>query len=63
MPSISKDEIQGIARTFSFYVKFPKERFKDIKIAERFDDRGNDMWKKLSDEFAYKFSGQSSPTE
>ena len=24
MPTISKDEIQGIARVFSFYIKFPK---------------------------------------
>jgi len=63
MPTISKDEIQGLARTFSFYVKFPSERFKDIEVAEKFDDRGNAMWEKLSREFADNFAGQSSPTD
>jgi len=60
MPSISKDEIQGLARTFSFYVKFPKNRFPDIKIAEKFDAAGNAMWEKLSDEFAEKYAEKAS---
>jgi radical SAM superfamily enzyme YgiQ (UPF0313 family) len=63
MPTISKDEIQGLARTFSFYVKFPKERFSDIKVAEKFDDKGNAMWEKLSSEFTDKYSGITSPTD
>jgi anaerobic magnesium-protoporphyrin IX monomethyl ester cyclase len=63
MPSISKDEIQGLARTFSFYVKFPKERFPEIKIAEKFNDKGNAMWEKLSSEFTDKYAGITSPTD
>ena len=51
MPTISKKEISGLNRTFSFYVKFPKDRWNEIKIAEKFDDEGEKMFKKLGDEF------------
>lgn len=55
MPTISRDEIQGIARVFSFYIKFPKERWGDIKIAEKFDKQGDEMFKKLGHEFDEKY--------
>jgi len=61
MPTITQNEIQGLARTFSFYVKFPKERFSEIKIAEKFDDIGNEMFGRLSTEFSETYRGQSSP--
>ena len=35
MKTISKDEIQGLAKVFSLYTKFPKERWPEIKIAEK----------------------------
>ena len=38
MPSITKDEILGLVRTFSLYVKFPREEWPDIEIAEKSDD-------------------------
>ena len=31
MPTISKDEISGLAKVFSLYTKFPKERWEEIK--------------------------------
>ena len=51
MPTISKEEISGLAKVFSLYVKFPKERWPEIKIAEKNDDEGNKMMAKLGEEF------------
>jgi len=61
MPTITKEEIQGLARTFSFYVKFPEERFPDIQVAERFDDTGHAMYERLSIEFDETYRGQKAP--
>ena len=51
MPTISKKEISGLAKVFSLYVKFPKERWPEIKIAEKDDEEGNKMMAKLGEEF------------
>ena len=51
MPTISAEEIHGLARTFSFYTRFPKERWSEIKIAEQNNDEGNAMMAKLGKEF------------
>ena len=51
MPTITKDEIQGLAKVFSLYTKFPKDRWPEIKIAEKNDEVGNKMMTKLGAEF------------
>ena len=51
MPTISSDEIEGLARTFSYYVKFPESRFPEIKTAESLDQVGDKKWKELGNEF------------
>ena len=51
MPTISKEEISGLAKVFSLYIKFPKERWPEIKIAEKMMKRGNLMMSKLGEEF------------
>jgi hypothetical protein len=51
MPTISKDELMGLAKVFSLYTKFPKERWPEIKIAEQSDSAGNSMMAKLGKEF------------
>ena len=61
MPTITQNEIQGLARTFSFYVKFPKERYSEIKIAEKFNNAGNEMFGRLSAEFLETYRGQTAP--
>ena len=48
-PNISKDEYAGIYRTFLFYCKFPDKYYGDIRIAEKFDKRGNSMFAKLKE--------------
>ena len=51
MPTITKSEIQGLAKTFSLYTKFPKERWPEIKIAESDGAEGTKMMDKLGKEF------------
>ena len=63
MPTISTDEIHGLARTFSFYTKFPKERWPEIKIAEKNDSTGNKMMEKLGKEFDSTYRIASSIAE
>mgnify|MGYP001187769746 FL=1 len=58
-PEISSQEIQGLARTFSYYVKFPEGRWGDIKIAEEFTPEGNAMHEKLGKEFDDKYRANS----
>ena len=55
MPSISKDEISGLAKVFNFYIKFPKSRWDEIKIAEKNDNKGIEIYKKLGEEFDEKY--------
>ena len=55
MPSISSEEISGLARTFSYYVKFPESRWDEIKIAEQFTPEGETMHAKLGIEFDDKY--------
>ena len=47
MPSLSKEEIRGLERTVALYIKLPKSYWPDIKIAEKFDERGEKMFNKL----------------
>ena len=54
MPMLSADEISGLHRTFSFYVRFPESRWDEIKIAEQFTPEGEAMHKKLGEEFDQK---------
>ena len=51
MPTITKSEIQGLAKTFSLYTKFPKERWPEIKTAESDSAEGTKMMEKLGKEF------------
>jgi len=55
MPTISKEEISGLAKVFSFYIKFPEARWKDIQIAEKNDTEGKKMFEKLGKEFDEKY--------
>ena len=55
MPTISKEEISGLAKVFSLYIKFPKDRWSDIKIAEKNDDKGKKMFEQLGKEFDQKY--------
>ncbi len=58
-PYLSADEIDGLIRTFNLYVKFPKERWDEIRVAERPGPEGDAAWKRLAAEYdVLQFGGR-----
>ena len=55
MPQTSKEEILGLQRTFAMYVKFPRELWPEIRIAEKIDEDGNKKFEELSKIYREKF--------
>ena len=55
MPTITKEELLGLVRTFSLYVKFDKEEWPDIAVAEKFTPEGTAMFAKLSERYYERF--------
>ena len=55
MPQLSNEQIKGLQRTFPLYVKFPKDMWPEIEMAEKFDERGNIIFKKLSNIYKEKY--------
>ena len=55
MPTISKEEILGLVRTFSLYVRFPKKEWPDIEIAEKFTPEGDAKFAELSKRYYERF--------
>jgi hypothetical protein len=55
MPTISKEELLGLVRTFSLYVKFPKEEWPEIAIAEAFTPDGDAKFSELSNRYYERF--------
>ena len=55
MPTITKDEILGLVRTFSLYVKFPKEEWDEIAVAEQFTPGGDGKFAELSKRYYERF--------
>ena len=55
MPTISREELMGLQRTFVLYAKLPRSEFPRIRIAEKFDEAGDEMFRVLREEF---LSGQ-----
>ena len=59
MPEYPPEEIEGIKRCFSLYVKFPKNRWKDIEKAEKFNAEGNKIYQDLRLEHIEKYFPKS----
>jgi len=55
MPTISREEIMGLVRTFSLYVKFPRKEWTDIAIAEKFSPEGDAKFAELSKRYYERF--------
>jgi radical SAM superfamily enzyme YgiQ (UPF0313 family) len=47
MPSITYQELKGLQRTFPLYAKMPKAEWDKIRIAEKFDEAGNQIFQQL----------------
>jgi len=55
MPQYRPHEIKEIKKCFNLYVKFPKNRWKDIAKAEKDDKEGNKIYSELKQEFMEKY--------
>jgi anaerobic magnesium-protoporphyrin IX monomethyl ester cyclase len=51
MPQYSREEIRGVVRTFTMYMRFPESEFPRIALAERMDDQGNRTFHELREQF------------
>ena len=55
LPTFPKEEIEGLRRTFSMYVRMPKKFWPDITRAEKSDKEGNEIFAQLAEEFQQKY--------
>ena len=62
MPMFTKEQIYGLQRTFVMYVKFPKNRWSEIKKAEVLTPEGDAVWESLRKEFLDTYLQEPEPT-
>ena len=55
MPQYPPHEIEEIKKCFVLYVKFPKNRWKEIERAEKKDEEGNRIYKNLKAEYLERY--------
>jgi radical SAM superfamily enzyme YgiQ (UPF0313 family) len=51
MPQLGQQAIKGLLRTFPLYVLFDKSEWPEIERAEKFDDEGNAIFKRLAERY------------
>ena len=56
MPSISKEEIRGLMKTFVLYARLPRSYWKDIKIAESDTKEGEEKFNELTALFRKEYA-------
>lgn len=61
MSSMSREEIMGLARTFVLYVRFPKERWPEIAMAEKDTPEGREKLEELRAEYRARFLSGTVP--
>lgn len=55
MPTLATEEIDGLIRTFCMYVKFEKNKWPQIRRAEKFNKEGEKIFENLSNIFKERF--------
>lgn len=55
MPHWSKEEIEGLRRCFVLYVKLPKERWPEVRHAEKLTPEGDRVWEELRGEVLERY--------
>lgn len=58
-PFLDRGQLKALRRVFAMYVKFPKDRWPEIKIAESMTSEGDRVWGKLREEFIQTFFSRS----
>ncbi|MFC1685684.1 B12-binding domain-containing radical SAM protein [Nanoarchaeota archaeon] len=55
MPQLNREQVKGLQRTFPLYVRFQKEMWPKIELAEKFDQKGNEAFLELSKIYKKKY--------
>jgi len=55
MPQLTSKEIDGLMRTFTSYVRFPKEEWPRIRMAEQDTEEGNKIFEEYRSKFIEQF--------
>ena len=55
MPSISSAELDGLIKTFTLYVKFPKKEWPKIRLAEQDSEEGNRIFEEYQQKYREMF--------
>tara|TARA_B100001250_G_scaffold350895_1_gene322820 strand:+ start:681 stop:2300 length:1620 start_codon:yes stop_codon:yes gene_type:complete len=58
MPQYPPHEIEEVKKCFTLYIKFPKNRWKEIERAEKNDKEGNKIYLELKAEYLEKYMPQ-----
>ena len=56
MPSITKEEIRGLMKTFVLYARLPRSYWNDIKISEVETEEGRNKYKELMTLFRKEYA-------
>jgi radical SAM superfamily enzyme YgiQ (UPF0313 family) len=56
-PYVNATEIEGLMRVLPLYCYFPKTEWKEIRRAETYDDMGNQIFNKYSEQYNKEFFG------
>ena len=56
MPGHLIGTVRGLQRTFTMYVRFPKERWDEIRKAEELSPEGNMVFERLSEELVSEYA-------
>ena len=56
MPTISKEEIRGLMKTFVLYARLPRSSWSEIKMAEKETDAGRSKYKELMSVFRKEYA-------
>ncbi|MBF0489181.1 MAG: B12-binding domain-containing radical SAM protein [Candidatus Omnitrophica bacterium] len=59
MPQFPKESVEGLVKTFNMYVKFPEDRWPEIRQAEKDTPEGRKIYDALKQEFVSKFFFES----
>ena len=55
MPQFPREQVDGIVKTFNFYVRFPESRWPEIQLAEKETPEGELIFNQLREEFIDKY--------
>jgi hypothetical protein len=55
MPQFPPEEIEGLRRCFTFYIRMPKSKWPEIERAEKLTPEGDAIWNELREECLDKY--------